>query len=231
MANHDLGIPSTPRIWELRRAICHRTALAVKRYLDDLLHEAVPDYSVRLRFYRSMGYCHEYAWALTEFRIARAGIAIWYEDFLGRVLHNLGRALPVKQTWTGLKLLQPVLEAINVARQPAALRGFLTPQAKCLACEYQGAVEDSLPRLRQALGYIRRVAGWNTFVSLRQGIWTQLHHELTAFTSAHSDQASSEGYDLDNESWRAIASGVGERSAFRRSNHDSRGRTNGYKGE
>ncbi|HEV8306112.1 MAG TPA: DUF6062 family protein [Methylomirabilota bacterium] len=120
-----------------RCPVCRCLHETTFRALDGLLYEQVTDPATRGILDRSWGFCAWHAWMSTEVGNAGLGIAIIYQDLLGRLRDRLNgtqrelRESPVLGVWRRL-----------FGRRPSV--GFLRARAtrrRCPLCEMVGSAE------------------------------------------------------------------------------------------
>ena len=116
---------------------CHGGHRAAWKYLDGLLWEFVNDPGVRAGLRAARGFCREHsrmALAVASEQSAAGGIAIVYEDLLGRAEHTAAQA--ARSAWRG-----------GPRSRRRSARDALAPMAGCPACETADRVADNYLRI------------------------------------------------------------------------------------
>lgn len=191
--------------------VCRLTLRSVRRYLDNIMYEAVNDPGVRAELRAARGYCNQHAWQLTEGSGHVLGIGIIQRDIVNAVLDIL--ATP---------------PAGRNARQRAqAVLERLRPAAECPACAQRRSAEDfalrtllehinderlttaltrcggiCLPHLTRALELAHDNAALMRLLDLEQRTLSALRDELDELIRKHDYRYIGQGFGPEGDSWR-----------------------------
>jgi hypothetical protein len=230
--------------FELREAlqeqgcpVCHLLSKRSVAALDSILYEQVTDPTTRERLRETQGLCNWHAWMLTRIPMGQSGIAILYEDLLGRqieTLRSLRLRAPRRSFWQRIKRrYDRAKPAACVTRYGAvsacpicgALRGgdeanYLRALLDFLSvAEFAQSFQESfglcLPHLGQALAGQRYHANLLRLRDLEVHKFEALRQELREFIRKCDYRFATEPMGGERTSWqRVIELFVGKPEVF-----------------
>ncbi|HUI06832.1 MAG TPA: DUF6062 family protein [Verrucomicrobiae bacterium] len=215
--------------------ICTLVERACYRQLDNLFYENVSDVGVRLRLYKSKGFCNAHAWMATRIPHTDSGIAIIYGDLLRSVIERTeaqvrqlaaagsprrlhrsrrrGRSASVLETTAPC----PVCETARFNERVyfgELLKWFDDPE---LRTAFQRSFGLCLPHLDLAMRGFPDHPHLPELLATEREKLTGLQTELKEFSRKRDDRLANEPKDTDQAARRrAIELFVGKREVFHR---------------